>query len=125
MYLARELRTSEGKSYPLAGVLPTATRMLTRLKSLGYVEISLTEDSLWGPRAATFRGHEFHYSELAEPFPADSGWHRVYSVRRRFGRPIEPEGFQKGQVLASYVHVHFASQPRRIEDFLTKCGDSP
>jgi cobyrinic acid a,c-diamide synthase len=125
MYLARELRTSEGKSYPLTGVLPTAIRMLTRLKSLGYVEVSLTEDSLWGPRGARFRGHEFHYSELAEPFPADSGWRRVYSVERRFGQPNEPEGFQKGRVLASYVHAHFASQPRRIEYFLTQCGDSP
>jgi cobyrinic acid a,c-diamide synthase len=124
MYLARELKTGEGKSYPLAGVLPTTTRMLPGLKSLGYVEIAMTEDSLWGPRGAKLRGHEFHYSELAEPFPADSGWQRVYSIERRFDRPGEREGFQKGNVLASYVHVHFASQPRRIEYFLHNCGES-
>jgi cobyrinic acid a,c-diamide synthase len=122
MYLAQELRTAEGKSYPLVGLLPTATRMLARLRSLGYVEVTLQDNSLWGPRGTTFRGHEFHYSELTEPVAADSGWRSVYSVQQRDGQPPELEGFQKGRILASYVHAHFASRPQLIEHFVANCG---
>jgi cobyrinic acid a,c-diamide synthase len=122
MYLGQTLAALDGVRYPMAGVLPIQTAMLAKLKVLGYAEVTLREDSLWGPRDATFRGHEFHYSEFAEPFAADSGWQRAYSVRLRSGEPVELEGFQKGRVLASYVHGHFASHPRLIESFLANCG---
>ena len=122
MYLGQTLTALAGVRYPMAGVLPIWTAMLGKLKSLGYAEVTLLEDSLWGPRGATFRGHEFHYSEFAEPFPADSGWQKVYSVKQRSNGPAELEGFQKGRILASYVHGHFAAHPRLIESFLGNCG---
>ena len=76
-------------------VLPIETTMLDELKSLGYAEVTLQEDSLWGPCGTMFRGHEFHYSEIAEPLAADSGWRTVYSVAQRSGEPAKLEGFQK------------------------------
>lgn len=124
MYLSKEILTKQGQRYSLAGVLPVATRMLTGLKSLGYVEVILTEDSIWGEPGAKLRGHEFHYSEMAEPFPADSGWKTAYSIQRRSPQPTQVEGFQNGRILASYVHVHFASQPSAIGCFLEKCGEA-
>ncbi len=123
MYLGQTLTALDGARYPLAGVLPIQTTMIEKLRALGYTEVTLKEDSLWGPCGTKFRGHEFHYSELSSPLPADSGWQRVYSIERRSGEPIESEGFQKGRILASYVHVHFASHPRLIESFLANCGD--
>ena len=68
MYLTRGIETTNGKRYPMVGLLPVWSRMLDRLKSLGYVEITLTKNSLWGECGAGLRGHEFHYSELIEPF---------------------------------------------------------
>ncbi|MCX5906353.1 MAG: cobyrinic acid a,c-diamide synthase, partial [Deltaproteobacteria bacterium] len=62
MYLCRNLETQEGIIYPMVGVIPASTRMLDRLKSLAYVDVTLNADSLWGARGATLRGHEFHYS---------------------------------------------------------------
>jgi len=124
MYLARQLTTSDGRSFPLVGLLPVAGRMLARLQAIGYVEVSLAEDSIWGRRGDTFRGHEFHYSELGGPVPAGSGWQPAYSLRRRSGGPAETEGLQKGHVLASYVHVHFASQPGCIAHFLARCRET-
>lgn len=60
------------------------------------------------------RGHEFHYSELAS-LPMD--WERAYEIRyRRCEEPVA-EGFLRGRVLASYVHLHFASQPGVAEHF--------
>ena len=40
MYLAREIRDLEGRAHPMTGVLPFAVRMLPRLKSLGYREVT-------------------------------------------------------------------------------------
>jgi cobyrinic acid a,c-diamide synthase len=122
MYLGQSLAALDGRRYPLAGVLPIQTAMLGKLKSLGYAEVTLREDSLWGPRGATFRGHEFHYSEITKPLSPASGWQTVYSVQQRWAEPAKPEGFQKGRILASYVHGHFASHPRAIECFLANCG---
>jgi cobyrinic acid a,c-diamide synthase len=122
MYLGQSLAALDGMRHTMAGVLPIETAMLDRLKSLGYVEVTLQEDSLWGPRGSVFRGHEFHYSEITKPLPADSGWRTVYSVHHRSGEPVKREGFQKGRILASYVHGHFASHPRLIEAFLADCG---
>jgi cobyrinic acid a,c-diamide synthase len=122
MYLGRSLTALDGASHLLAGVLPIATKMLEKLRSLSYAEVVLTEKSLWGPRGATLRGHEFHYSELTNHFPIDSGWQEVYDVRRRFGDRNKSEGFQKGRILASYIHLHFASHPEAVEHFLSHCG---
>ena len=124
MYLSKAVETMDGKEFPMANVLPVATKMQPRLTSLGYAEVELAEDSIWGKRGTTFRGHEFHYSEVVGPSPADLGWRTAYSVRRKSSADTTAEGFQKGCVLASYVHLHFASQPGTAEYFLEKCRET-
>jgi cobyrinic acid a,c-diamide synthase len=125
MYLGRSLLALDGVQYPLCEILPTETKMHERLKALGYVEVTLLEDSLFGVRGEALRGHEFHYSELISPLPVDSGWREVYSMKRRYGDPAGTEGFRKGNILASYVHLYFASNPQAIEAFLANCRRQP
>jgi cobyrinic acid a,c-diamide synthase len=124
MYLSRGIE-SDGRFYPLAGVLPTRTRMLTGKKALGYVEVALTEDSLWGRRGDLLRGHEFHYSELIDDPVSDPAWRKVYSLRRRRTDTVETEGYQNGAILASYTHLHYASRPAAVARFLERCGGTP
>jgi cobyrinic acid a,c-diamide synthase len=125
IYLSRGLATGEG-FFPLLGILPAATRMLPRKKALGYVEVTLREDSLWGRRGEVFRGHEFHYSELDGDPAADPAWRRVYALGRRRAETIESEGFQKGAILASYAHLYYAAQPAAVAHFVTLCaGGTP
>ncbi|MCX6910431.1 MAG: cobyrinate a,c-diamide synthase [Verrucomicrobia bacterium] len=62
MYLAKGIETSDGARHTLLGLLPAWTRMCSRRKSLGYVEVTLSQDSLWGRCGERLRGHEFHYS---------------------------------------------------------------
>ena len=122
MYLAESLQTGDGREYPMVGLLPAGTRMLDRKKTLGYVEVTLTENSLWGPKGTIMRGHEFHYSELTANPAGTAGWQAPYSLRRRRAQRVRDEGFQLGRVLASYVHLHLASHPGAVQYFIDHCG---
>ncbi len=122
MYLGRSLKTLEGTEHFMADILPVSSRMLDRRKALGYVEITLREDSLWGFRGKSLRGHEFHYSELDSDPIGREGWGAAYALRRRDLETVRYEGFQRGRILASYAHLHLASHPDAIGRFLSLCG---
>jgi cobyrinic acid a,c-diamide synthase len=123
MYLGRGIELRDGKRFELVGILPAWTKMLDRLKSLGYVEVTLAEDSLFGKRGSSFKGHEFHYSELLENPSGHDGWSSVYRINRRRVDAVADEGFQFGKVLASYVHAHLASKPELMNHFVSLCQD--
>jgi cobyrinic acid a,c-diamide synthase len=125
MYLSRGLLEAGGRFHPFLGILPARTRMLDGKKALGYVEITLTADSLWGRCGDVFRGHEFHYSELIDDPVADPAWRTVYTLRRRRSEAAEAEGFQKEAILASYTHLYYASLPAAIDHFIARCGGTP
>jgi cobyrinic acid a,c-diamide synthase len=112
MYLAETLQL-DGESYPLCGVLPFSTKMPAPLK-LAYVEVTTIGGLFGSGRSA--RGHLFHRSELAgEPSVA-----RCYRLQTSRGDQAE-EGYHLGNVLASYAHLHFASEPKLASAFLQRC----
>lgn len=122
MYLAQGIETLSGKRYPLVGLLPNWTRMATRLESLGYVEVTLTGDSLMGLQGTRLRGHEFHYSRLIGNPVDDASWHSVYALKHRHSESAALEGFQHNRILASYVHLHWASHSETVEHFIECCA---
>lgn len=118
MYLSREIRDLEGEGHTMAGVLPFRVRMLPRFKALGYREITLVADGLLGPAGTCIRGHEFHYSEI---HPGPSAVPTLYRLAaRRGGQPLQ-EGFVVNRVLASYVHLHFGSNPMVARHLVRQC----
>jgi cobyrinic acid a,c-diamide synthase len=119
MYLGKGVEKLDGTKHLLAGIIPIWTRMLPRLKTLGYVEVILQEDCILGNKDSRLRGHEFHYSEIVWTDAESLGqWNRPYSASyRRSGSPVA-EGFNNGSILASYVHVHFASNPNCAGNFV-------
>jgi cobyrinic acid a,c-diamide synthase len=96
--------------------------MLDRLQSLGYVEVELRIDSLFGEKGSIMRGHEFHYSRLERTPSLNDGWSSAYLARKRPGKGETLEGFQKGNLLLSYVHMHFASNLSACARFVELCG---
>ena len=122
VYLSKGVQTKDGKKYGFAGILPVWTKMRDRFSSLGYVDITLTENSMFGSSGKKLRGHRFHYSELMEDPAKLPEWKTVYSLERRLSSEQISEGFQNGNVLASYVHAHFASSPEAIESFISTCS---
>ena len=122
MYLSREIETTDGMRHPMAGVLPFRTRMRAKRKVLGYVEVTLAGDTLWGRRGDVLRGHEFHYSEILDAEPADNGWQTAYESRYRREPAPAPGGFRHGRVLAGYAHLHWASRPPAVKRFIEQIG---
>ncbi len=120
MYLTRAIRTRDGRSHAMVGLFPCEAVMADRLEALGYVEVELEADTPLGPAGTRFRGHQFRYSRLTEP---DGAIALAYSVRRRRGQEAFREGYRAGDnVLASYVHAHWASNPRVAEAFVASCA---
>ncbi|MGD9227683.1 MAG: cobyrinate a,c-diamide synthase [Desulfobacterales bacterium] len=119
MYLCAELWNQQGIRYPMTGCFPFSTQMYSRLKALGYREITLTKDTIIGPSGQTIRGHEFHYSELRK---SESRMDTVYRLTDRAGVDKPPEGYYTNRTMGSYTHLHFGSQPQVAESFVSACA---
>jgi cobyrinic acid a,c-diamide synthase len=120
MYLARTIRTLDGNSWPMAGLLSVEAVMNDRLQALGYAEVTTTGPSILGPAGIKFRGHQYRYSTLA---PMPDGVERIYHVTPRWGGDQSAEGYRIGNVVASYVHAHWASSPSIPVALVNSCAD--
>jgi cobyrinic acid a,c-diamide synthase len=118
MFLCSELQDHQGRRFPMAGCFPFKTRMLPRLKALGYREVRLTRESIIGARGDVIRGHEFHYSETLE---ASSTVEAVYQIASRNGVHESLGGHVVRRTLGSYIHLHFGSAPRAAQSFVDSC----
>jgi cobyrinic acid a,c-diamide synthase len=114
MYLGRHLRLADGDRMSMVGVLPFGTMVTNRLVRFGYTEVSFTADCLLGPAGATARGHSFHYSTI-DGVPDLAC---VYHVRSTLSGIEGTEGYVVGNVLASYIHLHFLSNPDLTASFV-------
>lgn len=115
MYLSQGIHDLEGRFFPMIGALPFETNMKSRRAGLGYREITFRENCILGRAGSRLRGHEFHYSEIAAcANPVGT----VYAVADAQDAECAPEGYSVGAVLASYIHVHFGSNPRTARNFV-------
>jgi cobyrinic acid a,c-diamide synthase len=118
MYLGKEIRDLDQKVYPMTGCFPITFTMLSRLKSLGYREITFEQNTILGKKGQKMRGHEFHYSEIDAIHEKTAA---VYSVTPRSGTAKTREGYQTGRCLGSYIHLHFGSRPEAAQYFIRTC----
>jgi len=114
MYLARSI-SAGGRDHPMVGLMPGRVRMTDRLQNFGYQEVEALNDSILARSGERARGHEFHHSVLNG---APSTRRAAYQIQARRGGKARAEGYVKGSLLASYVHLHFWSQPRWAERFV-------
>ena len=112
MYLSESLRVDD-ESYAMVGALPLSMEMTGNLIQFGYVTVEFTEDCLLGRKGMAIRGHSFHYSRIASQREVATCYHVQYSISGK----EELEGFRRGNVLASYIHLHFRANPAIVESF--------
>ena len=101
IYLTEHFSDAEGNNYPLLGLIPGNVRMTDRLQHFGYHELETLSDTFLFKAGKRLRSHEFHYSAW------DSG--NSFQAAYRIGE--RTEGFVCDRLLASYQHLHFASDP--------------
>ncbi len=115
MYLMDSVVDLEGNRYKMLGIFPFECHMQKRLVSLGYRQVTTKKDSILGPAGTTVRGHEFHYSKIKR---CTSNVDTIYSVTNRINKE---EGYLKRNVLGSYIHLHFGSNPEVAKNFVEYC----
>jgi cobyrinic acid a,c-diamide synthase len=118
MYLAEKLTTIEGHSYPMAGILPVAIEMTKALAHFGYADVEFAHDCLLGKTGTAVRGHSFHCSRIV----AHDSLRCAYRVHYSLSGRREEEGFAHRQVLGSYIHLNFRSNPSLVSYFLQQAG---
>ncbi len=119
MMLTASITDHHNRKYPMAGVLPGCTRMRKQLV-MGYRIATARQSTLLQPKGVQVRGHEFHYSDWVDlpdevPFAYDT-------VTLQGERPRQ-EGFAHGNLLASYIHLHFAARPEMVTRWLDRCRE--
>src|SRR3972149_9877185 len=108
--------------YTLAAVILNFMQkgLLEKRKALGYREMKAAYRCPFFKKGEKIRGHEFHYSEIDEP---PQRVKRVYRVPHPTSHIPKIEGYLYKNTLASYIHLHFASNPKFAEGFVEKCRE--
>jgi cobyrinic acid a,c-diamide synthase len=116
MYLSETLTGLDGRCHAMASLLPLEVAMDPSHLAIRYVEIETTGNTVLGGPGTRARGHEFHQSRLVGSGSGGDG----YTVRDSYGA-VSCEGFAAGNVLGSYIHLHFASNPGIPRYFVDLC----
>jgi len=109
MYLGENL-VLEGKSYPMAGILPLTFDFFKRPQGHGYTIFKVERENPYFDVGSEIRGHEFHYSRV-------SNWtgnknELVFDMQRGVGIDKDRDGMVYKNVLATYTHVHAVGTPQ-------------
>ena len=104
MYLTEHIVDGQDRTFPMVGLLPGKSVMTLRL-NIGYRTVCTLSDSWLWRAADSIRGHEFHYSTWAD---RPAGLPAAYTFATD---SAQHEGAHIGNLIASYVHVHFLARP--------------
>jgi cobyrinic acid a,c-diamide synthase len=106
-YSARSLRTSDGVTHQMAGLIPIDIALEAGTLHSGYRDLSIATPSMLGPVGTRLRGHEFHFSRLMSG--ADC-LNPAYTMHDCDGEPLGCEGWTDPLMLASFIHLHFGQE---------------
>ena len=113
MYLADSFITSDNKKLPMCGIMEGDGIMKDRLQNFGYKKIVLDKPTLFGNKGTMFKGHEFHWSVINNENLKN---HLFLTQNLHSGEHCKAGQIYRN-VFASYVHIHFLSNPHLIPHF--------
>jgi len=109
LYLARTL---DGQ--PMCGVIDADAAMTPRL-TLGYRSAVAAADSVIARAGDRVSGHEFHRTSVTNGSGHRPAWQLSSGAC---------EGFVRGAMVASYLHLHWAGQPSFAARFAAAAGEA-
>jgi cobyrinic acid a,c-diamide synthase len=117
MYLGESLSDTEGNVYPMVGILSGQSVMTSKLNRFGYCTAKAEKDTLLCLTGEELRGHEFHYSDF------ETDLEPVFCLtKEQEGKVLSSwrGGYQVGNTLAMYLHVHFAQSPNMLIEWFRR-----
>ncbi|MGB6306701.1 MAG: cobyrinate a,c-diamide synthase [Steroidobacteraceae bacterium] len=125
MVLTQGLIDRDGRRWPMAELIPGVARMTDRLAALGYRHALALRPNLLAESGDSLRGHEFRYSTwvIDEPAVLDG---RAWQVQgsTRPDAPVDSGGWAQGNLLASYLHIHFGQGAGIARRLVERMGGS-
>ncbi len=118
MYLVKSMLDLHGCRRRMVGILSGETVMGAKLGSLNYSLAYVTRKNLLSNAGFTLRGHEYHYSKIQD-VPADAKF--AYEMKIGKGISERCDGWIQNNLLASYMHIHFAYDPQIARNFIDAC----
>jgi len=118
MYLVESAQDLEASPHRMIGVLSGKAIMTRKLESLNYSVAHVIRKNILTDVGFTLRGHEFHYSKI-EDVATDAKF--AYEMKVGKGISGESDGWLQHNLLASYMHVHFAYDSRIAKNFVDAC----
>ena len=116
MYLMNSITDFSGKNFEMCGVIPARAVMTDKLQMVGYVEAEILQDCIIGKAGDKLHAHEFHFST------AETDRNIFNCKRMRTGKTFRA-GFFTENIVASYLHIHFAGCPRAAENLVNACNN--
>lgn len=102
MYLGETLTDAAGHTHPMVGLLPFNSTMSGSRLTLAYWDLTTRTAGVLAPAGRRLRGHEFHWSVPDRDPSPEEALYELAEVGRL-------EGFRRGSVYGSYVHLHFGA----------------
>jgi len=119
IYLGRSLRLNDS-IYPMTSVLPADFVLEKKPQAHGYTELEITGPNAFFEMPCTLRGHEFHYSRIAN---SEALRGMVFSMRRGHGIDGACDGIAYKNVLATYTHLHALGSPQWAPSIVNKARE--
>ncbi|MGQ9469127.1 MAG: cobyrinate a,c-diamide synthase [Nitrososphaerales archaeon] len=119
MYLTDFITDFEDRSHKMVGLLNART-VMTRSLTLNYTLADVIADNPLSRVDDVLRGHEFHYSKILE-IPRDTKF--AYRMKIGIGIDGKHDAWLEHEVVASYMHMHFAYLPKLVKNFLRACEE--
>ena len=121
MYLCRQVVSFSGDRYQMADLIPESCQMERSLQTVGYVEAKALTDNLLCLAGESLRGHEFHFSSMLEEQESVEKKRAFLITKNRTGAE-HSGGYAEKNLLASYLHMHFAGNTSAAMRFVDKCA---
>jgi cobyrinic acid a,c-diamide synthase len=120
MYLSKELQW-EGKTYPMAGVLPAVIGISRKPRGHGYTVIEVGAPNPFFKTGKILHGHEFHYSSMLTMDTTDH-YSFVFKMMKGEGITNGMDGLCYRNVLATYTHLHAMGTPEWVQGMIRAAG---
>jgi cobyrinic acid a,c-diamide synthase len=114
MYLCEGIVDFDSRRHDMVGLVPGWSVLDKPRLSIGYRTGVARRSSFLMDAGDRVRGHEFHWSQMHEAIPGTTAAYELDGEGRL-------EGYVDGNLLATYLHVHFGTDARLARRFVAAC----